>query len=152
MNESVGKKTVFAVDGASTNTLADDRFKYDAAARRVDVVFTTLDRFCADHAIDRIGILKTDTEGLDVSVLRGATRMLESGAIEAVCCETTFNPEDPEVSYYAEVADMLAGYGLSAVTLYPHAAVGFGVLGKFSDVLFVKRCYLPGWAKSMTDK
>jgi hypothetical protein len=48
----------------------------------VSVPLTTLDLYCADAGIDRIHIVKCDTEGHDLSVLRGASGMLASGRID----------------------------------------------------------------------
>ena len=43
----------------------------------VDV--TTIDLFCAEHRIERINLLKIDTEGHDLDVIRGASNMLRRG-------------------------------------------------------------------------
>ena len=45
---------------------------------------TRLDTFCNAHAIDRIDLLKIDTEGHELAVLKGAEGMLETSAIKAV--------------------------------------------------------------------
>ncbi len=145
LDDSPGVKRIHAVPEASTNSLAGNRFEHDPAARLVEVACTTLDDFCARSNIASITILKTDTEGLDASVLNGAKRMLGSNSILIVCCETTFNDADPEVSHFSEITALLARFGLVPVTIYPHAAAGFGVLGKFFDTLFVKQSLLPGW-------
>lgn len=65
-----------------TNSLVFD----DAMARQargfVSVELTTLDLYCADAGIDRIHIVKCDTEGHDLSVVRGAVGMLGAGRID----------------------------------------------------------------------
>ncbi len=48
------------------------------------VTTTTLDKFCADHRIERIDYLKIDVEGHEFSVLRGAARMLSERRIRFV--------------------------------------------------------------------
>lgn len=145
MNDRPGVAQIHAVAGASTNSLAGERFARDPAASLVEITCTTVDDFCAKSNVATITILKTDTEGLDAAVLNGAKRMLGSNSIQIVCCETTFNDADPEVSHFSEVTALLARYGLVPVTIYPHAASGFGVLGKFFDTLFVRQSLLPGW-------
>jgi len=52
------------------------RFEADPAARRARVTITTIDAFCSANNIDQISVLKTDTEGFDAEVLRGADKML----------------------------------------------------------------------------
>lgn len=147
MADEAGRRQIHAVAGASTNSLASRRMEGDPNATKVEITCTTVDDFCQLHAIDQISAIKTDTEGLDVSVLRGATRMLRSGSIQAICCETSFNRRDPEVSNFHQVESLLADHGLVPITIYPHAAAGFGVLGKFFDTLFVRHSLLTGWAK-----
>jgi hypothetical protein len=44
----------------------------------------TGDAYCAEHGIRRIDLLKIDTEGLDLRVLRGFDHMLASGAVDVV--------------------------------------------------------------------
>ena len=41
------------------------------------VVTATLDEYCSEHAVDHVNLLKIDTEGHELTVLRGARRMLE---------------------------------------------------------------------------
>ncbi len=48
------------------------------------VALTTIDSFCAGHGLDHLHLVKIDTEGHDLLVLRGATRMLSQRAIEVI--------------------------------------------------------------------
>lgn len=45
---------------------------------------TTGDRYCDEHAIDRIDLLKIDVEGAEQLVLRGFEQRLRSGAVAAI--------------------------------------------------------------------
>lgn len=53
-------------------------------ARRTRVKLNTVDHFCAERGIEGIDLLKTDVEGHDLSVLRGATQMLQRGSIRMI--------------------------------------------------------------------
>jgi FkbM family methyltransferase len=68
---------------------ASGRFQ---ATNSIDVPVTTIDLFCATHAIDHIDLLKIDTEGFDLMVLQGATTLLANGKITFVYVE--FNDLD----------------------------------------------------------
>jgi hypothetical protein len=46
-----------------------------------EVRLRTLDAFCKEQCLSRIDFLKLDVEGNELNVLRGATRMIEAGAI-----------------------------------------------------------------------
>ena len=53
------------------------------------VQVTTLDEYCSEHAVEHIDFAKIDTEGNDLFVLRGATRMLGAQRIGLVQFEYT---------------------------------------------------------------
>jgi FkbM family methyltransferase len=63
-------------------------------ARRVDrateVPVITLDDYCAEQNISRVDLLKTDTQGYDLEVLRGARRIIEDGRVHLVMMEVDF--------------------------------------------------------------
>jgi FkbM family methyltransferase len=59
----------------------------------ISVTCSTIDSFCAEHKIDHVDLLKIDTEGFDLNVLRGAERMLRQRAIKFVYVE--FNDLEP---------------------------------------------------------
>lgn len=44
----------------------------------------TGDHYCTENAIDRINLLKIDTEGYDLHVIRGFDRMLSEGRIDVI--------------------------------------------------------------------
>ena len=52
----------------------------------------TVDAYCARRAIRSIDLLKIDTQGYDLEVLRGAEQMLSSGLTRLVIVELTFRP------------------------------------------------------------
>ena len=54
------------------------------APAQFDLELTTLDEFCAEQGIGTIDFLKIDTEGNELNVLRGASKLLADGRIQAV--------------------------------------------------------------------
>lgn len=63
-----------------------DRHAHDATLIE-KIPVTTIDAVCAGLGIDRISLLKIDVEGAEPCVLRGARRMLERKAIDAIYTE-----------------------------------------------------------------
>jgi FkbM family methyltransferase len=55
----------------------------------VDVI--TLDGYCAAHDIDRVALLKIDTQGADLEVLRGSEGLLADHRVRAVFIEVLFS-------------------------------------------------------------
>ena len=52
----------------------------------------TLDRFCAAQGINQIDLLKIDTQGFELPVLRGGINLFRQAKIGAVLLELNFAP------------------------------------------------------------
>lgn len=76
----------------------------------------TLDSFCETEGIDSIDVLKIDTEGHDLAVLRGAGDLLTAGRIGFVLAE--FNRLDGEIGSLVALADLLGAFGYSFIASY----------------------------------
>lgn len=50
----------------------------------IEFKMTTVDRFCKDKGIQGIDLLKIDTEGCELQVLKGASEMLTGGRIKVI--------------------------------------------------------------------
>ncbi len=68
---------------------------------------TTVDEFCSQQRIDKIDLLKTDTEGYDLEVLRGAESLLSRGAVRFIFVEAGLNRQQSQTSFCA-ISDALA--------------------------------------------
>jgi methyltransferase FkbM-like protein len=78
----------------------------DPAAWTERVAVTTVDAYAAEQTIDHIDLLKVDTEGHDLRVLRGAERAFRAGAISAAQFE--YNHRwIPARQYLKDAFDML---------------------------------------------
>jgi FkbM family methyltransferase len=58
------------------------------------VTIETLDGFCARHGVERIGLLKIDTEGGDLTVLEGAEKLLADQKIDVIEVEAGMSPRN----------------------------------------------------------
>jgi FkbM family methyltransferase len=85
---SIGQVDV-VIDPNSTSGL--NRLRPGNAGKdSIRVQISTVDAICDQEGIDRIDILKTDTEGYDAEVLAGAHRMLSKGLVRCIMCEVGF--------------------------------------------------------------
>jgi FkbM family methyltransferase len=109
---------------------------------RTRVQLRTIDDYCDEHAISHINILKSDTQGYDLEVLRGGASMLARGRIDLVYIEINFvdlykGQPRPEV-----VMGFLAEHGFDPVHFYRfqywNQRVGW------TDVLFQRRGSIEG--------
>jgi len=80
-------------------------WKYTGTSETVNI--RKIDTFCREKGIDRINILKIDTEGHELSVLKGAEKMLKKGKIDIIYVECGFKPEDRCHSNFFAIAEYL---------------------------------------------
>ena len=90
----------------------------DQAAVEETLTLGTVDEFAARHGLAAIDILKTDTEGHDLAVLRGAAPLFAAHRIAAVYCEVTFSRENTLNTSFFEVFEHLSALGLRFLGLY----------------------------------
>jgi FkbM family methyltransferase len=69
-------------DTGGTNSLVYDKAMARRALGFVSVPLTTLDLYCAEASVGHIHIVKCDTEGNDLAVMRGAAGLLAAGRID----------------------------------------------------------------------
>lgn len=73
----------------------------------VDV--TTLDSWCAAEGVDHVDVIKIDTQGSELSILKGADHTLEH--VSAVEVEVEFNPLYEDVPLFGEIDKFLRDRG-----------------------------------------
>ncbi len=78
-----------------------------------EVASRRLDTLCAEIGVEKIDVLKIDTEGHDVRVLRGAESLLSAGAIDIVIVECGFLQDDPCHANFYEIAELLKPFGFA---------------------------------------
>lgn len=106
-----------------------------AAGERLQVDARTVDGYADEQGIDRIGLLKIDTEGHEPAVLRGAARRLAEGRVELVLCECEFTPRPDEPhARFGELHAMLEPLGYRVVAFYTGGVDNLGWV--WGDVLY----------------
>lgn len=128
--DTPGEGTV-TIDRRARNTMLPG-FSQRTARVRV----STVDAFCAQRSIDRLGLLKIDTEGFEMPVLRGSESMLRDGRIDAVLAECEFAPSPDPHTDFGDLRAMLTPYGLRVVSFYTGGINRKGWV--WGDVLFVR--------------
>jgi FkbM family methyltransferase len=73
--------------GGTSTLHPDPSVKYQEV---LDVQTSTLDRYCSENSIDRIDMIKIDTEGNDLRVIQGAIEILRRGNVGVMQFEYTF--------------------------------------------------------------
>jgi FkbM family methyltransferase len=78
----------------------------------------TLDEYCRHHEISHIDILKSDTQGFDLEVLKGAQRQLGLGNIHMIFLEITFSDMYKGLPRLDEIYAFLIDRGFALVSFY----------------------------------
>lgn len=84
LSDEVGQATLhIRHPGAGVNSLHPS-WAPTATEGTESVRLTTVDRYCEEHGLDEVHLIKIDTEGHDLAVLRGARGMLTGHRVTAV--------------------------------------------------------------------
>lgn len=83
---------------------------------RVDI--RTLDDYCSERGVTQIDILKSDTQGYDLEVLKGAEQLLARRRVRLVYIEIIFSRMYERLPRADEVYGFLADHGFSLVSFY----------------------------------
>lgn len=99
----------------------------------------TINNFCFSNNINQIDILKIDTEGYEMSVLSGASELIDSCSIKAIYLECDFNKNDLQHTFFQDIFCYLtersfAFHGLFDVVHYSRS-YGIG----YCNALFLNR-------------
>jgi FkbM family methyltransferase len=90
----------------------------DSPSRSEKVRVSALDSIMQQEGIETISLLKIDSEGFEVPVLKGAAKALSEGRINYVLLEASIDPADTIHSSLIEIQAHLSAKGYSLVAIY----------------------------------
>jgi FkbM family methyltransferase len=105
------KKKIFLKQHSQWHSLANNSTWYDNPNNFENITVETIDEFMIENNIDTIDILKTDTEGYDFEVLKGAEKALGQSKIRLIVCEVGFNKHDIQHTYFNSIQEFLFDKG-----------------------------------------
>lgn len=103
-------------ENSEISRLMDDKAVTEEPYEKVCVI--TLDGFCEKYKIERISLLKVDTEGFDLEVLKGASRLLAAGNIDVVYVEAGISSLNDRHVPFREVEGYMLDYGYFIFGIY----------------------------------
>jgi FkbM family methyltransferase len=92
----------------------------------IEVPSLSLDSFCDREGIDRINFLKVDVEGFEISVFRGAERLLREHLVDYICFEISQQPLKGAGFRSRQVFAELERWGYGVYELDKHSAAFTG--------------------------
>lgn len=112
---------------------------FEAGRPKVPVQLTTLSECTAEllgGSEQHLSILKIDTEGHDLQVLRGGEELLRKGAVDALHVEVMFIEHFKGAPGFIEIASYLQQFGYRLFSLYDLKRNSQGQL-RFGNALFL---------------
>lgn len=86
-----------------------------------EVQVVSLDKFCEDHSIPRIDILKLDTQGYELQVFKGAERMMQERRIGLIYFELIVTEHYVGQPHYWELLKFMDEHEFELASFYfPH--------------------------------
>lgn len=138
-----GSMTYFENEaGAEMNSLLEpqpDSWGGGHVKVKRQIAVATVDDYCRDRKIERIDILKTDVQGFDFEVVKGAEGMIRNKAIQLVYMEILFSDMYKGQARLDEIYGFLADRGFALVTFYPFCY--WQNRATWTDALFVHPDY-----------
>ena len=111
---SDGQETIYLTHRSNTSSLIKPKKIVGSEV----VNLCTVDGFASDNQIKRIDLLKIDTEGFDLEVLKGAQNMLSSGQIAFVLAEIGFHPGNTRHVPFDDIRSYLLPMGYAVFGIY----------------------------------
>jgi FkbM family methyltransferase len=118
LGEQPGSATMHLYAQSGWNRIVSET---DTNSETVIVDVTTIDEFCERMNLTKISLLKTDCEGYDNKVVRGADRMLRAGRVDAVYCEVNFRRDGAHGDFF-DLDEYLTGHDFFFYALYDYSA------------------------------
>ncbi len=112
---------------------------WGAVKKQEKVAVTTVDQFLADHSIAKIDILKSDTQGYELEVFKGAEDAMRQGRIGLIYFEFIFAEMYRNLPPFDQVYRYLVDRGFLLVAIYNFHRQDD--VASWADVLFVNREY-----------
>lgn len=112
------------------------------SVKEIDFSCTTIDNFCSENEIDFIDFIKIDTEGNELNILKGATRMLRENKINFIQFE--FNEMNifskVFLKDFYDILNQYEFYRLSEKKLIPlHKYNPTNEIFKFQNILAINK-------------
>lgn len=138
LGDEDGKLEINLDEDPERNSLKNAAEAQSLIKEEIEVLTGTT--FCARHFISSIDLLKMDTEGFEMEVLKGFGKTFLSDKVKFIYAETAFNRTDPCKIHYADLDAYLSECGFVTSGFYEFYRWGKAKLNiGFCNVLFVNK-------------
>jgi len=139
LGEKAGDQVIHLFEDNQLNSLKGDLSSDEQISNKQTVIIKTLSDFCPESSVERIDLLKIDTEGFELEILRGGIDILKN--VKYIFVEVGFVDEDLRHTSFVKVDKFLKELGFSFYSLYDlyHYNRPYELL--FANALFVNKSF-----------
>jgi FkbM family methyltransferase len=109
--------------------------------KKAKVKISTLDEYCYRNKIDKIDLLKIDTQGYEDKVLKGSLKTLEQKKVKAILTEIIFDNVYDKYFSFSDIEKFLLPNNFRMVGIYLYSNSLFDNLTFFADVIYLNKNY-----------
>lgn len=139
LSDTTGVTEMFLQADCGLNSLspAVNRPDQSMDGRSIRVKTEPLGSWCESHDIQSIDLLKIDTEGHDIQVLKGAEKMLAAGRIQYILVEASFHPDNQRNTPFSQLNDYLFPFGYKVRGIHDQSTYGHKTFLTCVNVLYL---------------
>ena len=146
LSDKTGQSAFHVNKSFATNSIlethADSGKNWDNEAlntiEEIKIDTITLDDFIDQNQIDKIDILKLDTQGTEYQILEGASKSIEQNKIPLIYLEIITMPTYQQQKSFDEILLLLRNKGFSLYNLYNYSYTKLGELRQV-DAIFIRK-------------
>jgi len=122
----------------TTHETTSSLIKPDYVKQTQIVNVITVDDFLRSEKIDKVGLVKIDVEGMDLEVLKGAEKTLNSKKVEFILVECGFYNDSPNLVSFDSIRDYLLHFDYRIFGIYDQQLAWSGT----QNLRYVNACFI----------
>ncbi|WP_047547843.1 FkbM family methyltransferase [Psychroserpens sp. Hel_I_66] len=140
VGSSIGELILNEYVHSNTNSFLDIHENDNSnLKKKTKVEITTVDFFCEKNNIEKIDVLKIDTEGFELEVFKGCEKMFSNSKIGLLFFEVRFVEGHHDMPSFTELWNWALDKDFELVSIYP--IVHRKKMGIYTNVLFKHKSY-----------
>lgn len=133
--------SLFEEEQSQLNSLKNVNTNLDSNAPKETISVTTIDLFLESNNIETLDLLKIDTEGYEIEVLKGAKKSLQTGKINMMLCEVALSFANERNTQLSDLINYLKPYNFTLIGMYDTNINYLNQGLTYSNILLVKTSY-----------
>ena len=134
MGEKAGSSKIYLRERSDINSLLPSNHENENSEM---VEVETVDSFCVKNSINKIDLLKIDTEGYEMNVLKGAKKMIQNKAIKYIFIEVSFDKNNKHNTQFDLINNFLEKVNYKIFGIYNQSIHDNSSFMNYCDILYI---------------